>query len=175
MRKLVYYFLFALATPWRCPMTGWPNPTSGSCRIPNILPGRRRFFEENIFWSKMDILIDNEGLSHIALDIFTCLDPSSLAQARLVCKSWCLLITRSRVWWTSKLSQFKRKTKRIEGENGVWVLMPRNHERWNYWKKPIKHFMKKANLDYLERFTLLLINEVPFVEDKTAGNVAQLR
>ena len=123
----------------------------------------------------MEILVDNEGLSHIGLDIFTYLDPVSLAQARLVCKSWCLLITRSRVWWTSKLSQFKRKTKRIEGENGVWVLMPRNHERWNYWKKPIKHFMEKANLDYLKKFTLFLINEVPFVEDKTAGNVAQLR
>ena len=133
------------------------------------------FLKRIIFLSKMEILVDNEGLSHIGLDIFTYLDPSSLAQARLVCRSWCMLITRSRVWWTSKLSQFKRKTKRIEGENGIWVLMPRNHERWNYWKKPIKHFMKKANLDYLERFTLYLINEVPFVEDKTAGNVAQIR
>ena len=124
----------------------------------------------------MEILVDNDGLSHICLDIFANLDPSNLAQCRLVCKSWCMLVTSSRVWWKSMLSQFELKTKttkRIEGENGFYVLMPRNHKRWNYWKKAIKHFDEKENLEYLERFTLFLLREVPFVQDITKGNLKQ--
>ena len=122
----------------------------------------------------METLFDNEGLSHIGLNIFTNLDPISLAHCRLVCRSWCMLVTRSRVWWSSKLSQFELKTKtteRIEGENGYYVLMPRNQRRWNYWKKAIKHFTEKENLEYLERFTLFLLREVPFAKDKTRGNI----
>ena len=124
----------------------------------------------------METLFDNEGLSHIGLNIFTNLDPISLAHCRLVCRSWCMLVTRSRVWWSSKLSQFELKTKttkRIEGENGYYVLMPRNHKRWNYWKKAIKHFTEKENLETLERFTVFLLREVPFVQDKTEGNAKQ--
>ena len=124
----------------------------------------------------MEILVDNQGLSHIGLDIFSNLDPVSLAQCRLVCRSWCMRVTRSRVWWTSKLLQFELKTKtvkRTEGENGFYVLMPRNHKRWNFWKKAIKHFMEKENLEYLERFTIFLLSEVPFAKDKIEGNMKQ--
>ena len=124
----------------------------------------------------MEILVDNDGLSHICLDIFANLDPGNLAQCRLVCRSWCTLVTSSRVWWKSKLSQFELKTKttkRIEGENGFYVLMPRNHKRWNYWKKAIKHFTEKENLETLERFTMFLLREVPFVQDITKGNLKQ--
>ena len=126
----------------------------------------------------IDRFIETEGLSHIALNIITNLDAVSLARFRLVCKSWCIYVTRrSRFWWVTLFSQFELKAKtieRIEGENGYYRLMKRNHKRWKYWKKVVKHFVEQENLEYNEALRKLLMEEAPFVKDKDEGNVEPL-
>ena len=122
----------------------------------------------------MKLFVEIEGLSHVALNIFNNLDPVSISRCCLVCKSWNLFVSRSRILWTSQLSRFELKTKttqRIEGKNGYYVLMPRNHKRWKYWKESIKHFIDNEKVEHLKRFFFFLVQEVPFVKDQTEGNV----
>ena len=53
--------------------------------------------------STMEELIENRGLCHIVRNISSFLDAKSLAQCRLVSKSWRKLIDNDRQWLTFQL------------------------------------------------------------------------
>ena len=57
---------------------------------------------------KMDKLVENPGLSFLAVDIFTLLDIPSLLRARCVCKSWKYVI-EERLLWKKKMEYFRLK------------------------------------------------------------------
>ena len=48
---------------------------------------------------KLDELVTNPGLEHIALHIFKYLDPKSVGQCRAVSKGWKSLIDNDKFWW----------------------------------------------------------------------------
>ena len=48
---------------------------------------------------RLDELVHNPGLEHIALHIFKYLDPKSLGQCRAVSKGWKSLIDNDKFWW----------------------------------------------------------------------------
>ena len=56
----------------------------------------------------MDRLVENPGLSFLAVDIFTLLDIPSLLRCRLVCKSWKFVI-EERLLWKKKMEYFRSK------------------------------------------------------------------
>ena len=64
-----------------------------------------KLLKETTSYVKLDELIHNRGLEHIASHIFKYLDPKSLGQCRAVSKGWKLLIDNheyssfSHYWW----------------------------------------------------------------------------
>ena len=48
---------------------------------------------------RLDELVHNPGLEHIALHIFKYLDPKSVGQCRAVSKGWKSLIDNDKFWW----------------------------------------------------------------------------
>ena len=52
---------------------------------------------------RMDELVCNPGLDHLALQILAYLDAKSLANCRVVSKSWKICIDSSRIWWLKRL------------------------------------------------------------------------
>ena len=54
---------------------------------------------------RLDEIVSNPGLQHVAWQIFNKLDPKSLGRARLVCKSWKFCIESDKYWWRQWLKK----------------------------------------------------------------------
>ena len=89
------------------------------------------------------LLIENPGLDRIALKVFSNLNPSSLASCRLVAKSWCTLLTRSRIWWVAKADCFEAICNNPDHPNAQWNL-----EKWKLWKDAIQTLKNKDRCQF---------------------------
>ena len=89
------------------------------------------------------LLIENAGLDHIALKIFSNLNPSSLANCRLVAKSWSNLLTRSPIWLEAKADGFEAICNNPNRPNAQW-----NFERWKLWKDAIQALKNKDRIQF---------------------------
>ena len=66
---------------------------------------------------KLDDLVHNPGLEHIAAQIFKYLDPKSLGQCRAVSKGWKSFIDNDKYWWIQVLeakSMLRRGFRMVE-------------------------------------------------------------
>ena len=63
---------------------------------------------------KMDKLIRNEGLQHLAQKIFQPLDLQSLQNCRVVCKAWQRFIDQNIHWETKLAQEMERKSRESE-------------------------------------------------------------
>ena len=110
-------------------------------------------------------LVANRGLDHIGLNIFSYLDPSSLAQCRLVAKPWSNLITNSQIWSTAicdKFDFFQSKTVKSEKRPRV----ERNIKRWKFWEPLIQTF-RNDNANGLGQLYVFFNEGFPFKDDVT--------
>ena len=104
------------------------------------------FFFQNL---KMETFFSNPGLSIIAIDIFQELDPNSLINARLVCKSWKTLIDT-----IPNLPGQIKKLKLLEFVNLESVNQLT--EKCPYWNKILSHFLNhRSNQDILKLGSIL--------------------
>ena len=106
------------------------------------------FFFQNL---KMETLFSNPGLSIIAIDIFQELDPNSLINARLVCKSWKTLIDTAPkpVTFQKKLKLLKFVT--LESVNQLTEKCP-------YWNKILSHFLNHRSFEDILKLGSVLQN-----------------
>ena len=113
----------------------------------------------------MQGLIMNEGLKHLAEDIFGHLDASSLANCRLACHSWRCIIDENRHWWNLHVK--KIRITRMFFVDRFLLKNGRKQERNSYdffldkfptWNSILTHFENKAPLQIFQEFVLLLYN-----------------
>ena len=81
----------------------------------------------------MDAFLDNPGLNHIVKLISSHLNPESLAQCRLVCKTWRVLIDNHRTWMVFQLDHIKNQEKYFYDEKGPYTLKKKLSERFPEW------------------------------------------
>ena len=101
--------------------------------------------------------ITNEGLKHLAEEIFSYLDVKSLAKCRLVCYSWKCVIDQNRHWWILHLKNLRKNPKLF-----VDVYMWKNHvirqsralflDRFPTWTSTFDYFENEAKIQKLEEF-----------------------
>ena len=84
----------------------------------------------------MEKLVENPGLSFLAVDIFSLLDIPSLLNARTVCHSWKDVI-EERLLWQKKMEYFRRKY----GQLFFYY--------WPEWKELFDTFMEKMSKERL--------------------------
>ena len=65
---------------------------------------------------RLDELVKNPGLQHVALNIFKKMDPKSLGNCRLVSKQWKDCIDEVKWWWLDQLSKYTDSLKRLKLE-----------------------------------------------------------
>ena len=93
----------------------------------------------------MELLVENEGLDHLALQIFSHLDHVSLCRSRLACQSWNDLISNNRLWCKSQLLYL------ADGFDGF------DQAKCRFWRFAIDYFLREATTEKLQCFTLLLM------------------
>ena len=108
--------------------------------------------------------ITNEGLKHLAEEIFRYLDVKSLAKCRLVCYSWKCVIDQNRHWWILHLKNLRKNPKLF-----VDVYMWKNHvirqsralflDRFPTWTSTFDYFENEAKIQKLEEFVSLWSSE----------------
>ena len=97
-------------------------------------------------------LVNNPGLKHISEEIFSYLEPKSLAACRLTCTSWRNLIDNHRRWWVLHLQQVRTRkvtffaTHFKESSEDFFL------ERFPHWESTWLHFETKAKLLKLKEF-----------------------
>ena len=99
----------------------------------------------------METLFSNPGLSIIAIDIFQELDPNSLINARLVCKSWKTLIDT-----IPNLPGQIKKLKLLEFVNLESVNQLT--EKCPYWNRILSHFLHHRSCEDLLKLGSILQN-----------------
>lgn len=112
------------------------------------------FFFQNL---KMETLFSNPGLSIIAIDIFKELDPNSLINARLVCKSWKTLIDT-----TALPCPIRKKLKLLEFVTIEYVKQLT--EKCPYWNKILSHFLHHRSCEDLLKLGSILQNHFVKIE-----------
>ena len=100
----------------------------------------------------MDTILDNPGLNHIVKLISSHLNPKSLAQCRLVCKSWRDLIDNHRTWMVFQLDHIKNKEKYFFDYEKEKTLKKKLSKSFPEWNTVIEQMSKKQNLRRLEEF-----------------------
>ena len=107
------------------------------------------FFFQNLKMETLETIFSNPGLFIIAIDIFKKLDPNSLINARLVCKSWKTLIDT-----IPNLPGQIKKLKLLEFVNLESVNQLT--EKCPYWNKILSHFLNhRSNQDILKLGSIL--------------------
>ena len=92
---------------------------------------------------RMNELVCNPGLDHLALQILGFLDAKSLANCRVVSKSWKICIDSSRIWWLKRLHHIMEE------------IIDFCLNDFSEFLFVIDYFMK-SSLDKLQRFVELL-------------------
>ena len=73
-----------------------PEPNTKKAKIHSALSTK---------FIRLDEIVSNPGLQHVAWQIFSKLDPKSLGRARLVSKSWKFCIESDKYWWRQWLKK----------------------------------------------------------------------
>ena len=95
----------------------------------------------SIFFSKkisIQDLIQNQGLKHIAEEIIGYLDAKSLANCRLVSKSWRDLVENGKIWWILQLQDMMTKQRSVDLRPLIFL----NH--FPPWKEVIEFFASRG-------------------------------
>ena len=100
---------------------------------------------------KMDLLIGNQGLNHLALHIFSYLDYPSIQNSRLVCQDWRLTIDEDQFWWLCQLNQ----------------ILSSQNESIEELVKLLKYYQKRqGNLEFIK---ILLKSTKEYFQDGKKG------
>ena len=95
----------------------------------------------SIFFSKkisIQDLIQNQGLKHVAEEIIGYLDAKSLANCRLVSKSWRDLVENGKIWWILQLQDMMTKQRSVDLRPLIFL----NH--FPPWKEVIEFFASRS-------------------------------
>ena len=113
-----------------------------------------------------ELLLQNEGFSHIPQQIFGYLDPESLANCRLVRKSWSIYVRNSIFGAIIKAAAFKAAFSSLTriGTNAEWNL-----ERRRLWIKII-YGIKKEKKKHLGKLIDLLQKHCPLDKASDSPN-----
>ena len=104
---------------------------------------------------RIEKLIQNPGLQHIALSIFKELDPKSLGNCRLVSKEWKACIDQDKYWWHLQLIKCKEIM-------GAMVLTWNGGEqslekRCPEFMKTMDYIYEKESVENLEAFATFML------------------
>ena len=105
----------------------------------------------------MELLVENEGLDHLALEIFSYLDHVSLCRSRLACQSWNDLISNNRLWCKSQLLYL------ADGFDGF------DQAKCGFWRFAIDHFLREATTEQLQCFTRQFHKWIRIISDDDHG------
>ena len=92
---------------------------------------------------RLDELVQNRGLQHVALSIFKYLDLPSLANCRLVSKGWKECIDGDKFWWSKQLSEY------VAGLRHYMFDRHGDYTRGRNYKDEIDEFIEAC--DYIRR------------------------
>lgn len=134
---------------------------------------------------RLDELVDNPGLRHVAWYIFKKLDPKSLGNCRLVSKRWKDCIGESKFWWHKPLKICRRRLPKncfgfgnIEGKRRDFF----ESFEYIYEKKPVEDLRVFAlfMMDYIvyfkdaQNFYWTRLGPVEYAIDKNRLDVCQI-
>ena len=103
----------------------------------------------------MQQFITNEGLKHLAEEIFRNLDVKSLAKCRLVCNSWKHVIDQNRHLWILHLKNLRKNPKLFVDVFKSKVLRQSRAlflSRFPTWTSTFDYFENEAKIQKLEEF-----------------------
>ena len=111
---------------------------------------------------KLDDLVHNPGLEHIAAQIFKYLDPKSLGQCRAVSKGWKFFIDNDKYWWIQVLeakSMLRRGFRMVEtwdvfANRMIWFPDNNGYSEFENTVAYIKEYESLENLRRLGRLIL---------------------
>ena len=103
---------------------------------------------------RLDELVKNPGLQHVALNIFKNLDPKSLGNCRLVSKQWKDCIDEVKWWWLDQLSNYTDSLKRLKLKfNPSWSFGRYKFEQIEMFIEVMDYVYKNEPLEDLKLFT----------------------
>ena len=101
---------------------------------------------------RIEKLIQNPGLQHIALSIFKELDPKSLANCRVVSKEWKACIDQDKYWWHLQLIKCKEILKIMSSSLDANSLENRMPE----FMKTMEYIYERESIDSLKSFATFM-------------------
>ena len=106
---------------------------------------------------RLDELVKNPGLQHVALNIFKKLDPKSLGNCRLVSKQWKDCIDEVKWWWLDQLSKYTDSLKRLKLKfNPSWSFGRYKFEQIEMFIEVMDYVYKNEPLEDLKLFTMFM-------------------
>ena len=103
---------------------------------------------------RMDDLVGNPGLKHIALQIFKGLDLKSHGNCRLVSKKWKDCIDNNKWWWKQQIARCRYYLSIIEDQ--ILDQAVKKRESVKEFSKALKYVSKEESLANLQLFTLFM-------------------
>ena len=103
---------------------------------------------------RMDDLVGNPGLKHIALQIFKGLDLKSHSNCRLVSKKWKDCIDNNKWWWKQQIARCRYYLSIIEDQ--ILDQAVKKRDKIKEFSKALKYVYKEESLATLQLFTLFM-------------------